>query len=396
MTSTSKLGDLLKELEKTASARVDAKMAEEARLFMSEEDQDKVLKSKWSRNNKGELFNETTQINKDTIINPDVAACVKNDTNDLTNCSKEKEGFTNPLEASLILQKLGFKVIEKMTTLGRLKLVESVASWKHRNEIKSSLAGSIEQINLVTKNLSSNAESNLTHMVTLVNMNPSILNKGWKPPKMTGDKWEPPKGPTPSTKPKEDFGFVWLSGGANVEGEVEAINNVIRTDSFAIKLGAGLETAQLGGGEKEYALSLDKIDDKSTFALRGLYHDLRNRLKHNGKELDAKDEKVIEEQLKKFEVSRRRLLLSIELLKAMNDLVEKGLITKDKIPFSEVYDKQHHLVKKVEDRKKKVMVILSSLGTAVALEEPTTAPKTTLTSTGHELPVPADDLSIEV
>ena len=394
MTSTSNLGDLLKELQKTASARVDAKMTEEAKLFMSEKDQDEVLKSQWSRDNEGKLFNKDTQINDKTAITGSTVNCVKTTGDNLSNCST---AITSPLEASLILQKLGFKVVEKMTTLGRLKLVESVESWKQRNEMTVGTGtGTAQQINLSTKNISSVAQDNLNNMVNLVNMNPSILNKGWKPPTMTGDKWVPPKGPSPSTKPKEEYGFVWLSGGGNVEGEVEAINNVIRTDSYAIKLGAGLETAQLGGGEKEYALSLDQIDDKSTFALRGLYHDLRNRLKHNGKELDSKDEKVIEEQLNKFEVSRRRLLLSIEILKAMNDLVERGLITKDKIPFSEVYDKQHHLVKKVEDRKKKVMVILSSLGTAVALEEPTTAPKTTLTSTGSELPVPADDLSVEI
>lgn len=392
MTSNN-LGELLKKLQETASARVDAKMAEEAKLFMNEEDQDKVINSKWSRDNKGKLFDGTTQIDDKTTVGQNVADCVTNNNEDLTNCVSND--IKSPLEASLILQKLGFKVVEKMTTLGRLKLVESVESWKQRNEMRNSLPSSIE-LNLTTKNLSSAAEAKLKSMVELVNMNPSILNKGWKPPKMTGDKWVPPEEPTPTTRPKEDYGFVWLSGGGNVEGEVEAINNVIKSDSFAIKLGAGLETAQLGGGEKEYALSLDQIDDKSTFALRGLYHDLRNRLKQNGKELDSKDEKVIEEQLNKFETTRRRLLLSIELLKAMNDLVEKGLVTKDKIPFSEVYDKQHHLVKKVEDRKKKVMVILSSLGTAVALEEPTTARKTTLTSTGHELPVPADYLSVEV
>jgi hypothetical protein len=390
------VGAILNRLQSEATKRVSERMAESEALFNVGK-VDEVLKSQWKRNDKGELVDEAGNVinDKTTVEVGDFAKCMNAKVEgSLNECAVDPQ---NPFRSALILQKLGFKVVERNTTLGKLKLVESVKSWRQRNGLKD-VATTANTISLQAKEISSNAIFNLENMVKHVNLNPSILNKGWKSPKMVGDDYKPPAKPVPSDAeaPAPTFSWVRMSGGANVEGEVAAINNVIKADSFAIKLGAGLESVQLGGGEKEYALSLDKVDDKAVFALRRAYHDLRARLENSGKRLDDNDRKTIEEELRKFEESHRRLLLSVEYLRAMNDLVEKGLVTKDKVPLSEVLEKQHHLVKRVEDRKRKVMVILSSLGTAVALEAPSPAPLLAPVAVGSELPVPLDDLVVEV
>lgn len=401
------LGEILNRLKAEAEAKTDTRMAEGEALFkIGQEDQ--VLSSQWKRNEQGELVDpENNTLKPDSSL--DLLATTltgRTRTRECLNLPSNADNFDvcnglgpgNALRNALVLQKLGFRVVEKNTVFGKLKLVESVENWRQRNEIKQAPVGQEDVVRLNSKQIGSEAIENLTNMVRAVNMNPSVLNKGWKPPKMTGDEYKAPVGPTPSTKASVVPAFSWavMSGGANVEGEVAAINNVIKADSFAIKLGAGLESTQLGGGEKEYALSLDKVDDKAVFALRRAYHDLRARLESRGKQLDGSDQATIEEQLKKFEDAHRRLLLSIELLRAMNDLVEKGLITKEKVPVSEVLEKQHHLVKRVEDRKRKVMVILSSLGTAVAVEAPTQAPVTTPVAVGTEIPRPLDELVVEL
>jgi uncharacterized protein YukE len=390
------IGDLLKKLETEAQSTADSRMAAAKALF-DLSNVDKVLKSEWSRDASGHLHLDGVQIRNSTQL-PDISNCINTPLDqNLASCSSD---IKDALQASLVLKKLGFKVEEKNTVLGRLKLVESVESWRQSrnlNVLPAPRGGVAQNIDLQSKQIGSTAIDNLRKMVDLVNMNPSILNKGWTP-SQGKPQYEPPGVPTPSTKTPPKPAFVWgvLRGGANLEGEVAAMNNVIKSNSFAIKLANGTSSVQLGGGEREYATSLDEVDEKAVFGLRRAYHDLRATLESRGKSLDKNDERTIESELDKHESAVKKLLVALGLLKGMNDLVAKGLITNKDVPLAEVAEKKDHLVKRVEDRKRKLMVILSSLGSAVAVEVPGVAPPSTLSAVGTQIPTPLQNLVVDL
>jgi hypothetical protein len=417
------IADLMKQVSASAAKKVADIMTEGEQLFSrgSENDPKGPLREKgnFSRDAKGNLVftnntgdQTTLDINKNwgeltsqqKIValgnnnQPAVVNCLKatDDQTNLADCVRaDSSNEINALRSALILQKLGFNVVEKNTTLGKLKLVESVDNWLARNNVKR--AGQVnelvkDQANPSRNQIGSDALNRLRNMVELVNRSPSILNKGWKPPKDNVE-YKSPKLDLPAPSQKKEPVITWMSGGSNVEGEVSAINNVIKADSHAIKLGTGLQTLQHGGGS-EYRLSLDQFDDKTVFALQSAYNDLKYKLETKGKKLDASDQKTIEDELVSYNKLYRKVLLSIELMKAMNDMVSKGLITKDQIPLQEVYDKQDLLVKKSEDKKRKLMVILGSLGSAVAVEVDGKTPSV-VPSASTEIPVSLESLVIE-
>jgi hypothetical protein len=332
---------------------------------------------------------DQTQTNLQNCVEP----------NDLSD--PEKSYFADALRNALILQKLGFQTFEKNTTLGKLKLVESVDSWIKRNKIPEDKtpgnAGSLikDPDNPNRNKIGSRSLARLRSMVLTVNINPSILNKGWKPPKNTLD-YKPPAVPTPTPASRPEPVFTWLlpMRGGNVEGEVAAINNVVSSDSNAIKLATGLKELQHGGGS-EYRLSLDAFDDKAVFALQKAYNELKGKLESKGKKLDSADQALIEKELADFNKLHRKVLLSVEIMKAVNDMVSKGLITKDVISRQDVLDRQHSLVKKSEDKKRKLMVILGSLGSAVAVEVGHKSAPTAPPSVPTELPRSLEDFVIE-
>jgi len=394
------IGNLLEQASQKATATVSSKITEGEELFSLDKFQEQVLDgSPWSRDASGNLVrrgvegvaeqtfdfkNEEVRSlgtddkafkgNDDLKATQECLALGKDETN-LSKCVEPNvhaDGST-ALRDAFILQKLGFQVVTRNTTLGRLKMVESVDSWKSRNGLKlvSPATGATinNTLNLATdvKQLGSNALAKLREMVRNVNRNPSVLNPGWKPPKDEKAYVPPARSTaTPNARQVPKFNWVAMRGG-NVEGNVAAINNVIKTDAYAIRLGAGTQNLQHGGG-KEYAFALDQVDDKAVFALQSTYNDLRARLEARGKSLDETDRQLIENELKNFNKLHRKLLFSVELLRAMNDMVDKGLITQDKIPLREVMDKQHLLVKRVDDKKRKLVGIINVLGSAVAVE----------------------------
>ena len=439
------IADLMAEVSKTATKKVDEMMIEGLDLFKRgyESDSQGPLREKhnYSRDATGNLVytwgddeKTTVDLNKkwsdmndreqvitrgyiDAPTNPDHNNQVANVASGLRclslpenatrydNCVYPEGGryFMNALRDSLILKKLGFKTLEKNTTLGKLKVVESVDSWLQRNKVEKDNSNDIlggrdtililNKFNTTGNTIGSAALARLREMVGIVNRTPSILNKGWKAPKDSIE-YKSPKADVPTPTDKKEPVFTWMTGGSNVDGEVEAINNVIKSDSHAIKLASGLKELQHGGGS-EYRLSLDKFDDKTVFALQSAYNDLKSKLEAKGKSLDKADQDLIENELTSYNKLHRKVLLSVEIMRAVNDMVSKGLITKDKIPVNDVIDKQHLLVKKSEDKKRKLMVILGSLGSAVAVEVGHKAAPTAPPSVPTEIPVSLEDLVIE-
>jgi hypothetical protein len=245
--------------------------------------------------------------------------------------------------------------------------------------------------------IGSESLAKLREMVRNVNKNPVILNRNFKPPKNLKEVTSQAQAKVPTPGKRREFVFPWLmsGGGSSTQGTVAAINNVVKTDAFAIRLTTGLQTLQHGGA-KEYKLTLADIDDKAVFALQSEYDNLKSKLESKGKQLDKADEDLIRQNFEDYNKLHRKLLLSVNLIKAMNDLVDKGLVEKEKIPLSEVYDKQHLLLKRVDDRKKKLMVILGSLGNAVAVEVGQRSAPTTLPSVPSQLPVGLEELVLDL
>jgi hypothetical protein len=418
--ATKSIKEIMEKIQESVTNKVGAKMAEDAGLFaVSKMEKYLTETGDYQRNSEGKLVKKDgTVIDFEQGLNvafPDAADaadnvkalnCFNEITDNLDECATPKSTKEYALRNALILQKLGFKVLEKNTWLGRLKIIESVENWMARTkrEEKDTLTGTTttgaDNGNIRKDTIGSAAVTTLKAMVESVNYNPSILNPGFVMPKMKGEDYKARLPPTVTASTRPPLNLAWASmesmkGGANIQGEIEAINNVIKTNAFAIKLGSGLAGEQLGGGVGEYKLGLSHFDDNSFYAIRNSYHNLLDKLKAKNKDIAKDDKNLIEKQLESYESAHKKLLYSVELVKAMNEMVSKGLITKNEIPLQDVLDKQHHLVKKVDDRKKRLTVILSTLGGVLALETGSSKPQMEVPVVGAELETSLADMVIE-